>query len=1010
MNCQNCRSPLKLHSSLEDLDPASYDLLVGSTGQTVDTSLTPTRLPYGEDRKQRYDEATKNASAPIFKRTIPAAQQSFPAERSMTASTRNDPSMSFALLTESEVMPARRASSKQLGDGQHDPASKGTKEEADLDDANNVVVDPIEASTRLFEILSSRSDIDHPICTECTEILLTQLKTRLDSSTRERDAYISFLKGLNNSAPTPEEVAKAEESLAESKAAEVKAFAELQALEKEKADLDEEIANLEAESLSLDEEEETFWRERNAFALELSSFQNERDALTAAHEHDAEQLEQLRRTNVYNDALHITQDGTFATINGLRLGRLQKYAVDWAEINAAWGYAALLLATVAEKLGFTFRGYTIKPLGSTSYIEREEIASPQNSLFREGQSTTAHDRSTTTTTKLELCSSGDVPIGAALYHRNINAAMVAFLECVRQLNEHVENLDMEAPSTRLMEAMKIPYNIKNDKIGSDTKAYVSIKLHGTNDKEWTEACKFTLTNFYRLMTVGKESMHCEICHRPATSGLPFNCELCAQLAVYKPRVALAESLLKNEGLEKDVEKQTTDPQHGEKTSSELSPEWKIEQVEAETDRSYTTREDIMAEVKALRGEIQHMKLNIAKRKALLVRRRKDQASARQELKGGQIKGKPALEEDIAQISQDWELLNQRIMKERSVRCFKMAELFALQRHKQQKSSRSRDIYMIGYIPIPDLRELNGIKPEEVTTCLSHIAHLVYMTAFYLSLKLPAEILLPTSKYPDPTILSPNVSYTTKDPILPTPPHSKKSSPVASRHLDHSNQPRARPLFLIKRLCDLAKDNPRDYAYVIEGITLLAWDIAWLCRTQGLDIGTKSWDEVCAIGKNLYDLLVSPLSPRKTLPNSAQNPPQPPTTKTPTKPEDITSPPPPPPHFSHGSAYAFLSASRGTEYMREWRLANPVKVIDRVKTMLLAERTGSEWEILEGKEWAEEDMKGPMNGAYGAYVEGKVDVARLESPGDVRTPGVKAGPSHVNRVERGIKGYYVARQR
>ena len=41
-------------------------------------------------------------------------------------------------------------------------------------------------------------------------------------------------------------------------------------------------------------------------------------------------------------------------------------------------------------------------------------------------------------------------------------------------------------------------------------------------------------------------------------------------------------------------------------------------------------------------------------------------------------------------------------------------------------------------------------------------------------------------------------------------------------------------------------------------------------------------------------------------------------------------------------------------MREWRWQSPVKVIEKVKAMLLAERTGAEWEILEGNEWEEEE--------------------------------------------------------
>ena len=308
---------------------------------------------------------------------------------------------------------------------------------------------------------------------------------------------------------------KAQSSLASTQAAEAKAFVELQALEEEKACLDDEIAILEAEALALDEEEEAFWRSRNAFALELSSFQNERDALNVAYEHDAQQLEQLRRTNVYNDALHITSDGTFATINGLRLGRLPpKHAVDWAEINAAWGYAALLLATIADKLGFAFHGYRIKPMGSTSRIEQEEHPSPQTST--RGRSTASSQPQKLKAHNLDLFSSGDLPLAGALIHRRINTGMVAFLECLRQLCEFVEKGAMNAAVTQSPRSggsgdarntglgMKLPYRIKNDKIGNDEKGFVSIKLNASNDAEWTDACKYTLTCCkYLLAALGK---------------------------------------------------------------------------------------------------------------------------------------------------------------------------------------------------------------------------------------------------------------------------------------------------------------------------------------------------------------------------------------------------------------------------------------------------------------------------------------------------------------------------
>ncbi|KAL9130499.1 MAG: hypothetical protein Q9217_001319 [Psora testacea] len=527
MNCQNCRKPLKLDITLQGLDPAAYELLVGrswrfidsenhmlkflgSAGHSVDPPINTSRLPYAAERKGLYEKAARNASAPVFKRIIPAARQSFGTERAMAASMkaglRENPAMSFMMLTDSEVMPARHSANlDETPQTEQSSVQGNVTAQQDYTISTLTLSNQIETSTKLFETLSSRSDIDHPVCTECTELLLTSLRSRLDTSTKERDAHIAFLKAVNNSAPTQAEVSKAQASLAASRAAEENTFAELQSLEREKAGLEDEIANLEAESLALDEEEEAFWRSRNTFAHKLSSLQNERDALNAAYDHDVRQLEKLQRTNVYNDALHITSDGTFATINGLRLGRLPpKHSVDWAEINAAWGYAALLVATVADKLGFAFRGYRVKPMGSISRIEQEEYPSPQNSTSRTRQLSSSQDKRPKVTT-LDLYSSGDMPLASAIIHRRINHGMVAFLECLRQLCEFVEKSNDHAPSSSSPITgvgkdaaspglgMKLPYRIKHDKIGNDEKGFKSIRLNASNDDEWTDACKYTLT-------------------------------------------------------------------------------------------------------------------------------------------------------------------------------------------------------------------------------------------------------------------------------------------------------------------------------------------------------------------------------------------------------------------------------------------------------------------------------------------------------------------------------------
>lgn len=391
--------------------------------------------------------------------------------------------MSFVMLTESQFVPpsvdtslpsrSKRQSTSQGQDHTQDDTSFSNQ---------------VENTARLFEIVSARSDIDHPICVECTELLVEGLQKRLAGATKERDAYISFLRSLNASIPTTEELEAAEASLKESLKAEEQAFAELEALEREKASLDDEIAKLEEESRQMDAEEDAFWRARNSFALSLGEFQTERNALNMRYDHDSQQLERLQRTNVYNDAFCIGHDGYFGTINGLRLGRLANPSVEWPEINAAWGQTCLLLATIAERLGFQFQGYRLRPLGSTSRIDKIEYP-PQPA------GTAVTERGTPKVTQLDLFSSGDLPLNLPWLHRRFDAGMVAFLDCLRQLGQFVETTPAPVASPRrgqtgaTVPGLRLPYEIKRDRIGD-----ASIKLgFNQNDETWTRACKYTLT-------------------------------------------------------------------------------------------------------------------------------------------------------------------------------------------------------------------------------------------------------------------------------------------------------------------------------------------------------------------------------------------------------------------------------------------------------------------------------------------------------------------------------------
>lgn len=308
LSCQKCRTPLKIDGTLEDLNPASFKILADAAPSLAPKSPEAPRSAAAKERRQQYGEASQQAGAPIHKRQTSAGQK---------GSERMKPDMSYIMLTESQFGPAGHDEATQSPTKRGLAPSAAVK--ADKKSAGNATITAadLEQTIKLFEILSARSDIDHPICTECTEMLLEGLQKRQASVTRERDAYVQFLKHSQEDVPTDEEKAKTKADLEDAQRREKQALEELEALEAEKARMEDEIAALDAEAEDLDEEEERFWRERNAFTAELTTYQEERDSLQHQVAHDSKLLESLQRTNVYNDTFCIGHDGNFGTINGL---------------------------------------------------------------------------------------------------------------------------------------------------------------------------------------------------------------------------------------------------------------------------------------------------------------------------------------------------------------------------------------------------------------------------------------------------------------------------------------------------------------------------------------------------------------------------------------------------------------------------------------------------------------------------------------------------------------------
>lgn len=281
---------------------------------------------------------------------------------------------------------------------------------------------------------------------------------------------------------------------------------------------------------------------------------------------------------------------------------------------------------------------------------------------------------------------------------------------------------------------------------------------------------------------------------------------------------------------------------------------------------------------------------------------------------------------------------------------------------------------------------SAAPPEVITTSLAHIAHVLMLASHYLSIRLPAEIILPHDDHPKPTIFSLSSSY--RHDNVPFPGSVVIPSTAAPDEKTKTN-PRPRPLFVDKPLMVLAKEEPYVYSLFIEGVVLLAYNISWACYTQGVPIGDKaSYEDICNMGRNLYNLLIGNQLSNITDTRLVENPDQA---------EDVPgssatdhqlggNSKPMMGRYSHGASHTNLNSAEGTEFMRNFRLPNPVKLADRLKKRMLSDADGLDWEMLNDEAWAP-DEEAMEEGVQQQNLKGKNRVS--DESDDRRLYGVES---------------------
>lgn len=158
------------------------------------------------------------------------------------------------------------------------------------------------------------------------------------------------------------------------------------------------------------------------------------------------------------------------------------------------------------------------------------------------------------------------------------------------------------------------------------------------------------------------------------------------------------------------------------------------------------------------------------------------------------------------------------------------------------------------------------------------------------------------------------------------------------------------LFIDRPLAHLSAEDPPAYSSFIEGVSLLAYNVAWLCRTQGMKENFKHWDDICPMGRNLHRLLIAQES---YLPQRLENPLDKDITTTKASLSALRKTPVSFGQLSHATSHSFMNMAENAQYLSGWSLS-PTKIVDELKAYLLAEQQAQEWDVLNQKEW--EDME------------------------------------------------------
>ncbi|KAF1839903.1 uncharacterized protein K460DRAFT_390134 [Cucurbitaria berberidis CBS 394.84] len=466
-------------------------------------------------------------------------------------------------------------------------------------------------------------------------------------------------------------------------------------------------------------------------------------------------------------------------------------------------------------------------------------------------------------------------------------------------------------------------------------------------------------------------MECDICGKAGNLTYPLHCMTCARSYLEQPRIELARRLIDRDAVEKHVTavvqgSEDRAIQHVSLTDSkggllvdrhECTNNLNWQRTKAETAEIQERLQLISEQADRLRQHMEATRKQLEAHRAANAQRKSDLSSVTYGIESRRANELDKVQQNIKRLDYKSEKMHHDTIELRMQLCTTAAKLAGLKLNRRKtRDGGTKDVFNIGpgtRLRIWDLRDLNDAPPDGLSASLAAVSQLLVRVAAYLGLRLPAEITLPHNDYPQPTLFSPASSYHGKKVPFPgyTPSHSSSTSPEASRTLDpRVHLPKPRTLFIDRPLSHLSAEDPPAYSSFIEGVSLLAYNVAWLCRTQGMKDSFQHWEDVCPVGRNLHRLLVAQ---ETHVVQRLENPLDKDMVPARSSKAALRKTPVGFGQLSHATSHSFVNLAENAQYLSGWSLSC-TKIVDELKAFLLAEQQAQEWDVVNQKEW--EDME------------------------------------------------------